>query len=105
MKTIALTLTAAALFAASTAFAGDKCCAMQAKNDKTGCSMALTKLELTAEQKTKMESLIADCEKNGCTEGSMAKLETEAKTILSEEQFAAFQSASCLGKKSEKKAS
>lgn len=96
----------AALFAASTAFAGDKaCCASHAKNEKSGCAMSLAKLDLTAEQKTKMEALIADCEKNGCTEASMAKLETEAKGILSDEQFVAFQSASCLGKKSEKKAS
>lgn len=105
MKTTALTLMAAALFAVSTAFAGDKCCATHAKNDKSGCAMSLAKLDLTADQKTKMEALIADCEKNGCTEASMAKLETEAKSILSNEQFVAFQSASCLGKKNEKKAS
>lgn len=106
MKIIALTLMAAMAFASTTVFAGDKCCAKgEKKVAMSGCSKSLDKLDLTAEQKTKMEALIADCEKNGCTESSMAKLETEAKSVLSEPQFVAFQEASCLGKKDAKKQS
>ncbi len=64
--------------------------------------MTFANLDLTAEQKTKMETLAAECQTGGCTKESMAKMEAGAKGILSEEQFVAWQSA-CRTKTSEKK--
>ena len=64
---------AAAALAVTSAYAGDKekdggCCA---KNAKMDCSQTYAKLNLSAEQKTKMDALVAKCNKNGCTKESM----------------------------------
>ncbi len=58
-------------------------------------------LDLTADQKAQVESLVATCDKAGCTKESMAKMEKGAEGILSKEQFAAWQSA-CRGQMAEK---
>ena len=85
---------AAVALAVSPAFAGDKaCCAKTAGNTKDACVATFAKLDLTAEQKGKMESLADECTKGGCTKESMAKMEKGAKNILSKEQFAAWQAA------------
>ncbi|HEX5177467.1 MAG TPA: hypothetical protein VFV83_10580 [Chthoniobacteraceae bacterium] len=78
---------ATALLAASSAFAGDMaCCA--GKAGKMECSQIYAKLNLTPEQKTKLDAFQARCEKDGCTEGSMTKFFEEAKGVLSTEQYA-----------------
>ena len=99
-----LAFLAAGIFAAASAFAGEgkACCAHGATNAKAGCAASFAKLDLTADQKSKMEKLAAGCDKAGCTKESMSKMEREAKGILSKEQFAAWQ-AECSGKKAEKK--
>jgi hypothetical protein len=51
------------------------------------CSQIYAKLNLSPEQKTKLDSAQADCEKSGCTEESMQKYFAEAKTVLSPEQY------------------
>ena len=83
-----LSLTALVLLAASSAFAGEKkaCCATQA--GKMECSQIYAKLNLTPEQKTKLDSFQAACEKSGCTEESMTKFFASAKGVLSAEQYA-----------------
>ena len=97
-----LAFLAAVLFAASPLFAGDKaCCAHQASNEKKNCSATFANLDLTTEQKTKMEALAAECHKGGCNEESMAKMEKSAKGILSKEQLAAWMAA-CKGEHAEK---
>ena len=85
------------------AFAADKsCCAATASaNMKQSCEATFANLNLTAQQKTKMEKLAADCDKAGCNKESMAKMEKGAKGILSKDQFAAWKSA-CSGKMGEK---
>lgn len=88
-----LAFVAAGLFAASTAFAGEKagCCAMGGeKMSKAGCEMTFAELDLSAEQRTKMQKLAADCHAGGCTEETMAKMNQEAEKVLSKEQFAAW---------------
>ncbi len=77
-------------FAGASAFAGDKaCCGMghakQVKNDSSCVSFA--NLNVTAEQKSKLEQLQADCMKAGCTKESHAKFLSEAKSILNKEQY------------------
>ena len=106
IKFKALAFIAAGIMAASSAFAGDKaCCAQGASNNmKAACGATFAKLDLTADQKGKMETLAAECDKGGCTKESMAKMEKNAQGILSKEQFAAWKAA-CAGKMTEEKQS
>jgi hypothetical protein len=83
---------AAAAFAVTSAYAGDKekdggCCATHA-NSKMDCSQTYAKLNLSAEQKTKMDALVEKCNKNGCTKESMEAFMKSAEGILSKEQMA-----------------
>ncbi len=92
----------AALVAASTAFAGDACCAHMAKNDiKGACSATFATLNLTADQRTRMEKLAAECDKGGCNKATMAKMEKGARGVLTEEQFVAWKAA-CSSQMAEK---
>lgn len=80
---------AAAAFAVTSAQAGDKaCCAAHAKNDKMTCSRTYASLNLSSDQKAKMEKLEAQCHKAGCTKESMDQFMKSAEGILSKEQFA-----------------
>jgi hypothetical protein len=103
IKFKALAFIAAGTLAASSAFAGDKaCCAQGASNNmKAACEATFAKLDLTADQKSKMETLAAKCDKSGCTKESMARMEKDAKGILSKEQFTTWKAA-CAGKMPEK---
>jgi hypothetical protein len=90
IKSKALTFIACTLFAAPAAFAGGKaCCATQVSNkDKTECSEAFAKFNLAPDQKTKLDVLQAQCEKEGCTEASMKKFMKGAEGVLSKDQYA-----------------
>jgi len=86
-KFTGIALLAAVAFAVTPAFAGDKdhaCCAPGAKMD----SASFTKLNLTAEQKTKMDALLQKCNKDGCTKESMAAFMKSAEGVLSKDQMA-----------------
>jgi len=89
IKTTVSALVAAAMLIASSAFAGDKaCCAKGVSNtEKTACA-DLAALNLTPDQKTKIEAWQADCMKAGCTKESRRTFLKQAKGILSAEQFA-----------------
>ena len=88
MKTTLSAVVAAAMLIASPAFAGDKaCCAAGASHDKKACAN-FASLNLTADQKSKIEAWQADCMKAGCTEKSTAKFLGRAKKILSADQYA-----------------
>ena len=67
--------------------------------------MTFANLNLKGEQKTKMEKLAAECHKGGCTEETMAKMNKEAKQILSKEQYATWQESHKTQKASQKKQS
>ena len=80
---------AAAAFAVTPVFAGDKekdhaCCA----TGETMDSASFAKLNLSAEQKTKMDALVQKCNKDGCTKESMEKFMKSAEGVLSKEQMA-----------------
>lgn len=98
-----IALLAAGLLSTSSAFAHDKaCCAGMAGNNMKGaCSSTFADLDLTASQKAKMEKFAAECEKGGCNEATMAKMEKGAKGVLTKEQFAAWKAA-CSSQHSEK---
>jgi hypothetical protein len=87
-----IALVAAGFFAAGTMFAGEHGdCAKQVGNkDKASCSVNYAKLDLTADQKTKLETAKAECDKSGCTKASMTKFMKDAEGFLSKEQYATF---------------
>ena len=88
------------MFAVASAFAGDKGeCAKQVGNkDMAACHVSFAKLDLTPDQKTKLEAAKADHEKEGCTEASETKYMKTAESILNKDQFAKFK-AECQHKK------
>jgi hypothetical protein len=89
IKITTIALVAAATLIASSAFAGDKACCAKgvSHNDKTACT-DLTALNLTPDQKAKIETWQAECMKAGCTKESRQTFLKQAKGILSAEQFA-----------------
>jgi hypothetical protein len=88
-KIITTVLVAAAMLAGSRAFAGDRaCCAKGAANVHSMACVNLASLNLTSDQKTKIEAWQAECMKAGCTKQSRETFLTHAKGILSAEQFA-----------------
>ena len=96
-----IALVAAGVFAAGTMFAGEHGdCTKQVGNEaKAPCQVSLASLNLTPEQQTKMDAVMAEHEKAGCSEASETKYMEEAKGILTKEQYAKFK-AEC--KKGEK---
>ena len=95
-----IALVAAGLFAAGTMFAGEHGdCTKQVGNDgKAACQVSMASLDLTADQKTKMDAVMAEHQKAGCSKETEAKYMKEAKGILTKEQFAKFK-AECKGEK------
>ena len=89
-KLIALVVTG--VFAAGTMFAGEHgdCTKKVGNEAKAACTVSLASLNLTPDQKTKMEAVMAEHQKAGCTEASEAKYMKEAEGILTKEQFAKF---------------
>jgi Spy/CpxP family protein refolding chaperone len=100
-----IALVAAGLFAAGTTFAGEHGdCTKQVGNEgKMACEVAMADLDLTADQKTKMDTLMAEHHKEGCSKESEAKYMKEAKAVLTPEQYAKFK-AECKGEKDKTKA-
>jgi len=89
IKICATALVATAMLAASSAFAGDHArCAKGAANAQSVACVNLASLNLTSDQKTKIETWQAQCVKAGCTKQSRETFLTQAKGILSAEQFA-----------------
>lgn len=93
----------AAMLMTSPVFAGGgkACCAKSASNDKAMCT-DFASLNLTADQKSKLEAWQSDCVKAGCTKESRAKFLHQAKGILSTDQYAKLkEQCERSGKKSE----
>src|SRR5213594_309961 len=89
IKITTTALIAAAMLVASSAFAGDKaCCANGAAKSNSMACVKLPTLNLTPDQKTKIEAWQAECMKAGCTKESRQTFLKQAKGILSAEQFA-----------------
>jgi hypothetical protein len=94
IKIITTVLVAVAMLIASSAFAGDKACCPRGVShvDKTACA-DLAALNLTPDQKAKIEAWQAECMKGGCTKESRRTFLKQAKGILSAEQFAQLKAA------------
>jgi hypothetical protein len=89
IKITTTALVAAAMLTASSAFAEDKaCCANGASKSNSVACVNLATLNLTPDQKTKIEAWQAECMKAGCTKESRQTFLKQAKGILSAQQFA-----------------
>ena len=88
IKLKGLALITAMVFAVTSAYAGEKsCCAAHTADGKMHCAQSYAKLNLSPDQKVKLEKLEAQCHKAGCTKESMDKFMKSAKGILSKEQY------------------
>jgi len=98
-----IALATAGLFAAGTMFAGEHGnCTKQVGNEaKMACHVSLASLDLTPEQKTKMDAAMEEHHKAGCTEASEAKYMEAAKSILTPEQYAKFKAECKKGEKTQ----
>src|SRR5437763_3495369 len=87
-----IALVAAGMLATGAAFAGEHgdCTKQVGNRSKPACSVNLASLNLTAEQKTKMDAAMEEHKKAGCSEASEAAYMKEAKTVLNKDQFAKF---------------
>jgi Spy/CpxP family protein refolding chaperone len=87
-----IALVVAGMFAAGTVFAGEhgECTKKVGNTAKPACTVSLASLNLTADQKTKMDAAMEEHHKAGCSEASEGKYMQEAKTILNKDQFAKF---------------
>src|SRR5438874_7398473 len=87
IKTV-ITLVAAAMLAVSGALAGDQaCCAKGASKAQSMACANLASLNLTPDQKTKIDAWQAECMKAGCTKESRQTFINHAKGILSPQEF------------------
>src|SRR2546430_11820460 len=88
MKITTTVLVAASMLTASSAFAGDHvCCAKGASNRSSVACVNLASLDLTADQKTKIEAWRAECIIARCTQESRQTLLSRANGLPSTEQF------------------
>ena len=89
IKVTTTALVAVAMLAASSAFAGDKaCCAKGVSKAGAMACANLATLNLTPDQKAKIETWQAECMKAGCTKESRHTFLKQARGILSAQQFA-----------------
>jgi hypothetical protein len=100
-KFIALAVTG--MFAVGTMFAGEhgECTKKVGNAEKPACSVSLASLNLTPDQKAKMDTAMTEHQKAGCSEASEAKYMKEAEGILTKEQFAKFKAECKTAKKTE----
>lgn len=86
-------------------FAGEHgdCATKVGHEGKMACHVSMASLNLTAEQKTKMESAMEAHKKAGCTKEAEVQFMKEAEGVLTADQFAKFK-AECDGKKDKSKA-
>jgi hypothetical protein len=96
-----IALVVAGMFAAGTLFAGEHgdCTKKVGNTSKPACSVSLANLNLTPDQKTKMDAVMDEHHKAGCSEASEAKYMKEAEGILTKEQYAKFKAECTKGDK------
>ena len=91
VKIIGTAVVTAAMLIAAPAFAKDEsgdmaCCAKNASNQQSCANLA--SLNLTADQKSKIEAWQSECMKGGCTKESRQAFLKKAQGILSADQYA-----------------
>jgi Spy/CpxP family protein refolding chaperone len=92
-KLIGIAVLAVAAFAVMPALANDdkekkpSCCAARGEMD---CAATYANLNLTADQKAKMDALVEKCKGAGCTKESTEAFMKAAESILTKEQLVNF---------------
>lgn len=83
---------AAGILATGSLYAGQKgdCDMHVANHGKMSCEMSTADLDLSPEQKTKMDALMAEHHKEGCSKATESEFMKEAKGVLNQEQYAKF---------------
>ena len=96
-----IALVTAGLFAAGTMFAGEhgNCTKQVGNQAKAACQISLASLNLTPDQKTKMDTAMAEHQKAGCSDASEAKYMETAKSVLTQEQYTKFKTQCTKGEK------
>ena len=89
------------MFATGAVFAGEHgdCTKKVGNASKEACTVSLTSLNLTPDQKTKMDAAMAEHMKAGCSEATEAKYMKDAEGILTNDQFAKFKAECTKGEK------
>src|ERR1700693_314712 len=87
-----IALLVAGMFATGGVVAGEngKCTTQAGNPEKPACSVSLASLNLTSDQQAKMDKIMAEHHKAGCSEASEAKYMKEAEGVLNKDQFAKF---------------
>lgn len=87
-----IALVTAAMFVTGMVFAGEhgSCTKQASNNEKPACAVSLASLDLTPDQQKKMDAVMAEHHKEGCSAASEKKYMQQAKTILTKEQYAKF---------------
>src|SRR5438874_10548901 len=96
-----IALVVAGMFAAGTLFAGEhgECTKKVGNEAKPACTVSLASLNLTPDQKTKMDAAMEEHHKAGCSEASETKFMETAKGILTPDQYAKFETQCKKGEK------
>ena len=96
-----IALVTAGLFAAGTMFAGEhgNCTKQVGNQAKAACQISLASLNLTPDQKTKMDAAMAEHQKAGCSDASETKYMETAKSVLTAEQYTKFKAQCTKGEK------
>ena len=94
-------LLVAGMFATGAVFAGEHGdYTKQAGNTgKAACSVSLASLNLMPDQQAKMDKIMAEHHKAGCSEASEAKYMKAAEGVLNKDQFAKFKTECSKGHK------
>jgi Spy/CpxP family protein refolding chaperone len=87
-----IALAVASAFAMGTVFAGEHggCVKKAGNEEKMACTVSLANLNLTADQKTKLDTVMDEHHKAGCSEASETKYMKDVEGILTPTQFAKF---------------
>ena len=87
-----IALVAASAFVVAPMFAGEHgdCAKKVGHEAKAACSVSFAKLDLTSDQKEKMEAAMSEHHKAGCTEASETKYMKQVEGILNADQYAKF---------------
>jgi Spy/CpxP family protein refolding chaperone len=101
-KFLVLAVVAVVALGAASVFAGDGCCAGKAKSSAKGgcCGDMFSKLNLTGEQKAKIETLKTDSRRATSTSEMHQVFEAGLEKILTPEQLAQFKTQCDKGAKS-----
>jgi len=96
-----IALLVAGMFATGAVFAGEHgdCTKKVGNASKEACTVSLASLNLTPDQKTKMDAAMAAHMKAGCSEATEAKYMKDAEGILTKDQFAKFKAECTKGEK------